>query len=142
MYHQRIRRIPKQHHKPSARKIVTSRYSPRKFPSNHIGANPTLLVRIRMRFLLATQIQSSIDLLLMHLIQILQQHISVSFLALVPAHVVAPAPDGAGQAIWHIRLLADIGDGVEVRSDSEDDTAGSRQPRNLIRINTVIDSNK
>lgn len=60
-------------------------------------------------------------------VQVLQQDVGVLFLALVPRHVGAPAPDGAGEPAGHVVLAGDLGDGVEVGADGEDDAAGLGQ---------------
>jgi hypothetical protein len=87
-----------------------------------------------MRFLFAAHVQSILDLLFVHPVQILQQHLSISFFPLVFTHVVAPAAYCAGQATRYVWLLADIGDGMEVRADGEDYAPGSRESVDQVRI--------
>jgi hypothetical protein len=58
-------------------------------------------------------------------VQIRQQHLAVPLPALVLRDIVPPTPDRAGQAPRHAWLVADLGDGVEVGADGEDDAAGA-----------------
>ena len=87
-----------------------------------------------MRFLLTTQIQSVLDLLLMHLIEVFQQNIAIPLFALVLAHIVTPAAYCAGQATGHVGLFADVGDGVEVCSYGEDYAAGSGETTEYVSV--------
>jgi hypothetical protein len=80
-----------------------------------------------MRLLFRTHIQSVLHLLVMHLIQILQQHISVPLFPLVPTHIIAPATYCTGQATRYVWFFANVGDWMEVCSDSEDYAARTRE---------------
>lgn len=72
-------------------------------------------------------LQPSVELLPVLLVQVLQQDVLVLFLPLVPRDVAAPAPDGAREPAGHVVLVGDLGDGVEVGADREDDAAGPGQ---------------
>lgn len=76
----------------------------------------------------------------MLLIQILQQHVTVRRLALVLAHIIPPAAYRARKSPWHVGLLADLRDRMEVSSDGEDNTARAREtPQGLaLRAEVVV----
>lgn len=80
-----------------------------------------------MHLLLPTQIQPLSNLLLMHLIQILQQHITIPLPTLILTHIIAPTTQSAGETTRYIRFFADIGNGMEVGSYGENDPARTRQ---------------
>ena len=83
--------------------------------------------RIPTPLFLLTNIKSPLNLLLMHLIQVLQQHIRIPFLTLVLTNIIAPATHCTSKPARDIRLLADVCDGVKVSADSEDHAARSRE---------------
>ena len=61
----------------------------------------------------------------MLLIQILQQHITVSVLALISTHIVAPAAHCASEASWDIGFFAYLRNRDEVSAYGEDDATGA-----------------
>jgi hypothetical protein len=102
----------------------------------------SLSVRITPHLFLSTQIQSIPHLFFMHLIQVLQQHIPIPFLALILTHIVAPTSYCACQSSRDIRLFADLGDGMEVGSYSEDYAASLWESVGTSSVSRPIDRSR
>jgi hypothetical protein len=110
------------------------------FYSNLILCN--LSIRIPVHLVFSTQIQSLCNLLLMHLVQVFQQHITVPLLALVLAHIVTPAAHCASQSSRYVSLLADFGDWMEIRPDGKHNATGSRKSNAESDVSRFVDCDK
>lgn len=83
------------------------------------------LERIRTLCLFLPLNDSALYLLGMLSVQVLEQNIAIPLLALVPADIVAPRPDGASQSAGDIWFLRKACDWTHIGSYGKHDTTGS-----------------
>jgi hypothetical protein len=81
---------------------------------------------------------SPLNLLLVLPIQVLQQHIPILLPPFISTHIVAPAPYGACQPSWHVRLIRNLSNGMEEGSDGKHDTARPRESSERLSLGTEV----